>query len=216
MRKNIFTIGLVLVILLAMSALFADLTRPIAEGEVDRAPNSIEFLFEGTDVKATDLTDPNYSRREEIFSMAYRQHYVEAAERFDGENFDIRNIAVTRRSFDRRRNQTTLASTARVVILPEGSFSEAKRLTRPLLNEDKEFVQGAVSGEFNLPDTVLRYGNIPFDVRTWDTAYATLLPQAQAQYGPTADVKGLTIGVKERDERSGQTTYTTTGTVVVK
>ena len=214
MKRNIFRIGFVLLVFIAFTVLYADLTMPIKEGETDHAPSVIEYQLDGSEVKDADISNPNFNRREELWGLAYRHHYNDVAQKFPDLNFDIRNISITRRSWDSKNKKTTFSSNARVVLLPEGTFTEAKLLTRPITDEEKEFIKGAISGDFRLEERTLHYVNVPHDARVWSQAYTTLVYNAQAQYGSTADVKNIKVEVKSRE--SNTTTYTANAMVIVK
>ncbi|MCL1827261.1 MAG: hypothetical protein FWG20_04380 [Candidatus Cloacimonetes bacterium] len=211
--KNILTFGLVLLVLFGFVALYADITKPIAEGETDHAAIATEFDLQGVDVKEKDFAKADYSRRPEIFEKCYRTLYAEAVKKFPNENVDIRNINIAKKNYDSKLKKTNFTSNARVVILPEGTFSEAKALTRPWLEEEKEFGKGAVSADFGLTGEPLHAIDLPFNTRVWDQAYTVLLQNAQEQHGNTADIRDIKITVK--DKESNKTTYGATAVVIV-
>jgi len=214
MKKNILTTGLLILLLFAFSTLLANITKPIAEGEKDLAPIAIEFDLIGNEVKAADVDKETYARRPEIFTKAYRHHYLEAVKKFPNENVDVRNINVTRKNYDKKKGKTNFTSNARVIVLPEGTFSEAKALCKPMLEDEKEFIKGALNVDFRRPGQPHEQ-DVPFDVGVHDQAYTSLLQKAQEQYGPTADVRDMKITVKNKDN-DHRTTYGATAIVIVK
>ena len=207
MRKNVLNLTLALLVIVVCSSLFADeLTRPIQEGDVVIAPQP-SVINVDREIKRNDFNRDNYSRRPEIFTMAYNQLYLDAVTRFPNENLDVRDVKVTWSKAERDKTTTFIAN-GQVVRLPEGHFSHARQLTRPLLEEERPFISGAVSTNFTFPrKTTQRV--ILQDEEAYEFAYSRLLREAQASFDARADVRAISLKLSNEDHIEA------TGTVII-
>jgi len=198
MKKNVVTLTLALLVIFVCSSLFADeLTKPIQEGEVVIAPETATINYD-REVKKGDFEKASYARRGEIFDLAYKELYLNAITRFPNENLDIRDLKVVWRKAEKDKT-TTFTASAQSVRMPEGQYSFAKSLTKPLLENEKQLVTGSVSTNFTYTRKTKLRSLIQYE-DAYEAAYIRLVREAQAKYDARADVRAISLKLTDEDK----------------